>query len=166
MAKQEYQSAVIKATLMWANLGRVNEMSDKFQVDCAQLDDTAIAKLETIGITPRVCEKEGENNRGTFITVKSTPKDEEWQKSEDDLRWFKVTDAGKNPIEDLNSIGNGTIAFIRVDAVPYVDKKSKKDMISNGLNQIVITELVEYSDSNDDELYEAAQEEIEASMAS
>lgn len=157
MTKQ-HQSAVVKAVLNWANFGEVNDLSGKYQVDCTQLSDEDADKLRTIGLEPKTCDNE-EYNRGTYITPKSQVKGEDYRKNENDLRWFEVTFADKRPVENLFGIGNGTEAYVRIDAIPYVFKK--KDGISAGLNRVVITKLVEFDAHNDEEMYEAAQEDLE-----
>lgn len=161
MAKQDFQSAVIKAKLEWANFADVNDLSGKFQVDCTQLNEDDAEKLRTIGLTPKVCDNE-EYNRGVYITPKSNMKAEEWRKDEDDLRWFGVTYVDKRPIEDLRIVGNGTEAYVRISAVPYTFKK--KDGITPSLELVVITKMVEYNGAEDSEIYDAAQDDLEVSL--
>ncbi len=159
MVDKKYPSITLRATLYWAALDRVNELSGKFQVDLGQLSDAVVEQLRTMGLDARVCDKE-ENNRGHYITAKSSIKAEEYRRSENDLRWFSVTTADRGPV-DLSKIGNGTTAHVRIDAIPYTFKK--KEGISCGLNKIVITHLVEYEGGeDDDELYEQAQADTES----
>ena len=61
----------LKATVMWANLNHVNEMSGKYQIDLSNLSTKAVEELAKEGIEARESTK-AEDERGVYITCKST----------------------------------------------------------------------------------------------
>ena len=154
MANKNYDTTVINVTLNWACFNIPNRKSNKFQVDCCNLSPEDINKLKDIGLGERIRVKDDKEDYGSFITVKSNIKLEEYRNDEQDLRWFKVTDVNRMPI-DLNKVGNGTKALIKVEAVPYDNDFGKG--IKADLKLVVITKLVEYAGGeNHDDMYEAA----------
>ena len=154
MAKKNYETTVIKATLNWVSFNIPNKKSGEFQADCCNLSPQDIKKLQDIGLGERVRVKKGKEEYGNFITAKSNIKDEKWRDDDQDLRWFDVTDAHRLPV-DLNKIGNGTEALVKIEAYPYNNEFGKNFRAS--LKLVVITKLVEYiGGENHDDMYEAA----------
>lgn len=153
MAKN-YETTVIKATLNWVCFNIPNKKSGKFQADCCNLGAADIAKLKAIGLGDRVRVRDDKEEYGNFMTAKSNIKGEKWRDDVEDLRWFNVTDANRMPV-DLNKIGNGTEALVKVEAYPY-DNEFGKGMKAD-IKLVVITKLVEYmGGDNHDDMYEAA----------
>jgi len=136
MAKQ---SAIIEATLYWANLTTKNEMSGKYQVDMANLDKAAIKTLESLGVTVRTDPHKNKDygDRGQFVTGKSK---------------FPIKVIFKSGVEEVDPevIGNGTKAKIKF--VTYDWKFQGKKGVGIGVNKIQVTDLVKYEDDDDDDL--------------
>lgn len=154
MAKKNYATAVIKVKLNWVYLNAPREDEDRFQVDCCNLSPADIKKLQDIGIGHRVRTKSDREEDGSFITVKSNVKAEQYRKGDDDLRWFNVTDANRLPV-DLSVLGKGSEALVKVAAVPYNNKKGEG--LKADIRLVVITKLVEYSGGEaHDDVYAAA----------
>ena len=119
----EQQAVKLKAEVMWAFTNRVNEMSNKYQLDLCHLSDAACEALQKIGIEVR--EKEG---LGKFITCKS-------------VKPITVYDTDNDEINE--DIGNGSKAKAVITA--YEWKYKNKKGVSPSLKKIVITDLVEYA---------------------
>lgn len=113
----------IKADIMWAHLNKMNDVSERYQVDLCNLSDNAAKALEDMGIT--VYQKDG---KGYYITCKS-----------------------KNPIRAYDTdgmvmngetVGNGSQAICLVSFYSWVFKN--KEGVSPSLQKLVITKLEEY----------------------
>jgi len=120
-------AVTIKAVVMWAQLDRVNEMSGKYQVDLTNLSDAAVAALESEGIEPGFTEE-----KQHFVTCKSQ-------------RPIVARDADRAVLTGIN-IGNGSTAVAVIK--PYAWTFKGKKGVSASLEQLVITELVEYEDDD------------------
>ena len=120
----------VAATVYWANLNKINEMSGKYQVDLGNLSEKAVNALEMLGVSVN---NKGDD-RGDFITVKSTyPIDPE----------FVNTDA-----VDSGMIGNGTKANV---AISYYDWEFRgKKGRSPSIKKMRITELAVYGKEEDE----------------
>lgn len=123
-------SATIKATVLWAQLEQVNEMSGKYQVDLTQLSDAAVAALEAQSLTVNFKE-----DRGHYITCKST-------------RPIYANGPDGESLRGIN-IGNGSEAVAVVGA--YEWKFKGKSGFSPNLGKLVITALEIYEANDDDE---------------
>ena len=155
---QDNKKLVIRCTLVWPFLARVNDLSDKYQVDLANLDKKVAAQLKKLGVNVR---KEDQKklkaredsggtifDRGLFVTAKSQ------------RQFFTVYDGSRdNIMEDTSKIGNGTQAKVLVKLIPYNNKFGEGIFV--GLGDILITDLVEYHDSSD-ELFEDEEEILES----
>ena len=151
---RDFETAVVRCKLNWVCFNSLNTKSNKFQAECCNLSDADQKKLADIGLGERVRTRDDKPEYGTFITVKSNMKDEEYRNDENDLRWFNVTYADRMPV-DLTKIGNETEALVKVSAIPYDNKFGKG--IKADLTAVVVTKLVEYEGGeNNDDLYEAA----------
>ena len=117
------EAVKIKANVMWAFMTRVNEMSNKYQLDLTNLSDAAVKALEEMGI--EVKEKEG---HGKYITCKSAKP----------IRAFD--EEGKEIEED---VGNGSKAKAIISS--YEWKYKNKKGVSPSLKKLVITDLVMFS---------------------
>lgn len=113
----------IKADVMWAYLNRMNDMSERYQVDLCNLSDAAVKALEGMGIS--VGQKEG---KGYYITCKS-----------------------KNPIRaydtdgmviDGDTVGNGSEAIALISSYAWSFKN--KEGVSPSLQKLVISKLEVY----------------------
>lgn len=113
----------IKADIMWAYLDRMNDMSNKYQVDLCNLSDAAVSALEGMGIP--VNQKEG---KGYYITCKS----------KNEIRAY-----GSDGAEIVGStVGNGSKAIAMIE--PYEWTWKNKEGVSASLKKLVITELQKY----------------------
>lgn len=116
----------VKATLMWCNHNKVNEMSGKFQVDLCNLSDNAVTALESLGLEVR--KREDKPEKGFYITCKSTVP-------------MKVFDATGNDLNNI-AIGNGSTATAVVGAYSWSWKNKKGTSAS--LTKLVVDNLVAY----------------------
>jgi len=113
----------IKADIMWAYLDRMNDMSQKYQVDLCNLSDAAVSALEGMGI--RVAQKEG---KGYYITCKSKNEIRAYGSDGDEIE-------GK-------IVGNGSKAVALLE--PYAWTWKNKEGVSASLKKLVITDLQKY----------------------
>jgi len=113
----------IKADIMWAYLDRMNDMSQKYQVDLCNLSDAAVSALEGMGI--RVAQKEG---KGYYITCKSKNEIRAYGSDGDEIE-------GK-------IVGNGSKAVALIE--PYAWTWKNKEGVSASLKKLVITDLQKY----------------------
>lgn len=127
----ETQIVKLKADIMWAQLDKPNELSNKYQVNLCNLSDAAVQALEDMGIT--VAEKEGQ---GRYITCKSAQP-------------IKAFDADGDEIVGVK-VGNGSKAKAVIN--PYEWKYKNKKGVSPSLRKLVITELIEYGGGNSADL--------------
>lgn len=131
----ESQSVKIKADVMWAQLDRPNELSNKYQVNLCNLSEAAVVALEEMGIS--VPEKEGQ---GRYITCKSANPIKAFDNDGVELAGVKI--------------GNGSKAKAIITS--YEWKYKNKKGVSPSLKKLVITDLVEYgggkADLDDEEV--------------
>lgn len=123
----------LKADIMWAQVDKPNDLSNKYQLNLCNLSEAAVIALEEMGIS--VSEKEGQ---GKYITCKSSNP-------------IKIFDTDGDLVTE--KIGNGSKAKAIVDAYSWTYKNKKG--VSPSLKKIVITDLVEYGaggDIDDDEV--------------
>jgi len=113
----------LRADVMWASLNRVNEMSQKYQVDLCNLSDAAVKAFEDMGIT---CKHKEE--QGYFITCKSNNP-------------IRAYDKDGDLIEGV-MIGNGSKAVAMVGS--YEWKWKNKEGVSPSLKKLIIEELVAF----------------------
>lgn len=126
----------LKATMMWANLNLVNEMSGKYQVDLCNLSDKAVEELAKDGITAAEATKEGDE-RGVYITCKSTYPI---------LAYYD--DGSEVPSNVL--VGNGSLAVASIR--PYEWNFKGKKGTSPTIVRLTVTKLIPYgSDDSDDD---------------
>lgn len=83
----------IKAKTMWANLYKVNEMSNKYQVDLCQLSDSAVRALEDMGLSVR--QDANKPEKGFFITVKSNHPIRAYDKDGNELKEVLVANGSE-----------------------------------------------------------------------
>lgn len=122
----------MKCDIYWAQLNKQNEMSNAYQVNLCNLSDAAVKALEDMGIS--VLEnKEKKAEMGKYITCKS-------QKP------IKAYDEDGQEIDSDVSIGNGSKAKVMVSAYEWTYKNKKG--VSPSLAKLVITDLIEYANSN------------------
>lgn len=121
------ETVKIKAKLLWPCLTRVNDQSERYQVDLTEMSDAAKDKLREMGLEIR--NKEG---KGDFITCKSN---------------FPIAayDDGGAEI-DGSIVGNGTEAIVWVG---YYDWKGRTGSgRSASTSRLIVTNLVEYKGKN------------------
>jgi hypothetical protein len=112
--------------LYWPNLFEVNKLSQKFQVDLANLSTDQIDQIETTGVQI----KSKDDERGFFVTCKSK---------------YEITPYDKNgeAISRNVLVGNGSRATIM--AKPYSWKSpTGQTGISLGIVKLMVTELNQY----------------------
>lgn len=121
---QQAKPTTLKTTLFWANLSTKNEMSGKYQVDLSNLSDAAISALEERGLQV----KSKDDDRGSFITVKSTNPIRAYNTSGDEISCL---------------VGNGSQATVALGHYDW-DFQGKKGRSPSCL-KLVINDLNEYS---------------------
>jgi hypothetical protein len=129
----------IKADVFWCQHDKVNEMSNKFQINLCNLSDAAVAAFEGMGISVQVGEDK-KADMGKYITCKSSNP-------------IKVFDVDGDTVNE--QIGNGSKCKALVGSYDWTYKNKKG--VSPALRKLVITDLVEYAaggslDDNDDVL--------------
>lgn len=124
------EKATLRATVMWAQLEQVNDMSGKYQVDLTNLSDNAVEALEALGIEVGFTEE-----KQSFITCKSTRPIYASGPDGESLRGVKI--------------GNGSAAVAVVN--PYEWKFKGKTGVSPSLKKLVITDLEVYDEDDDGE---------------
>ena len=117
----------IKADVYWAQLNKINEMSNKYQVNLCNLSDAAVEALEAMGVSVSIGEDK-KADMGRFITCKSNNP-------------IRAYDTDGDEISEL--IGNGSKAKAVVGS--YEWKYKNKKGTSPSLKKLVITNLVEYA---------------------
>jgi|DEB0MinimDraft_10_1074344.scaffolds.fasta_scaffold36229_2 hypothetical protein len=128
----KHEDVVIEATLYWPFLGKVNDMSGKYQVDLGQLDKNAIKAIQSLGLTVRTDQPKDEDkpDREQFITAKSNYP-------------FKVLFKNGVSVVPVDKIGNGTKARIKVNSYDWQFKGKSGSSLSAKVIQV--TDLVEYT---------------------
>lgn len=124
-------------TIYWANLYERNNMSGKYQVDLAELNNAQVEKLEDLGVTVR----NKNNEEGNFVTAKSKNYE------------IKAYDKNGDEIKGT-AIGNGSKATVLFDTYSWRSPTGQKG-VSVSIKKLVITDLVAY-DAN-----EALENEVE-----
>lgn len=118
-------SLKLKATIYWASLDKVNDLSGKYQVDLCNLTEGAVTALKELGVVARV--KASQPECGFMITCKSK---------------YPIVAQDTDGDEIEKNIGNGTKANCIISSYAW-EFKGKKGM-SPQLDKLTITELVEY----------------------
>lgn len=116
-----------KADVQWAFLDKINEMSERYQVDFCNLSDAAVKALENIGLQPR--RREDKPEKGWFIVAKSSIP-------------IKAFDKDGKQIKGI--VGNGSKAEVLMKAYHWEWKN--KQGISPHLLKFIVTDLVEYNE--------------------
>jgi hypothetical protein len=129
----------LKATMMWANLNHVNEMSGKYQVDLCNLSDKAVEELAKDGIVASEATKSGDE-RGVYITCKSTYPI---------LAYYE--DGSEVPSNVL--VGNGSLAVASIK--PYAWNFKGKTGSSATIVRLTVTKLIAYASEGEDDDSEA-----------
>jgi len=135
----------VKCDIYWASTDRVNDNSEKFQVDLCNLSDAAVEALESMGI--EVKSKENNPEMGNFITCKSKMTIKSYDTDGMQLTGFPQTDSGE-PSAQAVKIGNGSkgIALVGFYEWQYKNKAG----VSPSLRKLVVTDLIRYEDSVED----------------
>jgi len=118
----------LKATIMWAQLDTVNDLSGKYQVDLCQLSDKAVEALYHMGIEARF-----KDDRGHFITCKSS-------------RPITATDSSGVSLQGIK-VGNESQAVAVVS--PYTWTFKNKTGQSPSLKKLVITHLEVFEEGDE-----------------
>jgi hypothetical protein len=127
MIMEEQVKIKIKADVFWAQLNKINEMSNKYQVNLCNLSDAAVEALEAMGVSVSIGEDK-KADMGRYITCKSN----------NPIRAF---DTDGDELSEL--IGNGSKAKAVVGC--YEWKYKNKKGVSPSLKKLIITNLVEYA---------------------
>jgi stalled ribosome alternative rescue factor ArfA len=128
----------IKATVMWCNHNKVNEMSEKYQLELTNLSDNAVKALEDIGLEVR--KREDKPEKGFYITCKSV------------RQMDKIFDKTGASLIDV-AIGNGSTGTAVVGTYEWAFKNKKG--LSASLIKMTIDNLVAY-DAEDTPVTEEA----------
>lgn len=129
----------IKADIMWAYLNKMNDMSERYQVDLCNLSDAAVKGLESMGIT--VNQKEG---KGYYITCKS----------KNPIRAFDTD----GMVIDGDTVGNGSEAIALISSYAWSFKN--KEGVSPSLQKLVISKLEVYGDNVEELVIQEDDDEI------
>lgn len=116
----------VDVTLFWPFLYERNNMSQKYQVDIANLSNAQIEKLEDLGLTVR---NKGDD-RQDFLTAKSKNFE------------IKAYDTSGNELKGV-TIGNGSKATILFDTYSWKSPTGQKGT-SLSIKKLVVTDIVEY----------------------
>lgn len=135
----------VKCNLYWAFTDRVNESSEKFQVDLCNLSDAAVKALESMGLEVR--SKENAPEKGMFITCKSKLPIKSYDMDGEQLTGFRQSEDGE-PSPQAIQIGNGSEAIALVSTYEWSYKN--KAGVSPSLKKLVVTNLLKYEDSVED----------------
>lgn len=128
----------VKATVMWCNHNKVNEMSNKYQLELTNLSENAVKALEGIGLEVR--KREDKPEKGFYITCKSV------------RQMDKIFDKTGASLIDV-SIGNGSTGTAIVGTYDWSFKNKKG--LSASLIKMTIDNLVAY-DAEDTPVTEEA----------
>ena len=128
----------VKATVMWCNHNKINEMSDKYQLELTNLSDNAVKALEGIGLEVR--KREDKPEKGFYITCKSV------------RQMDKIFDKTGASLIDV-AIGNGSTGTAVVGTYEWAFKNKKG--LSASLIKMTIDNLVSY-DAEDSPVTEEA----------
>jgi hypothetical protein len=128
----------VKATVMWCNHNKVNEMSSKYQLELTNLSDNAVKALEGIGLEVR--KREDKPEKGFYITCKSV------------RQMDKIFDKTGASLIDV-AIGNGSTGTAVVGTYDWSFKNKKG--LSASLIKMTIDNLVAY-DAEDTPVTEEA----------
>ena len=128
----------VKATVMWCNHNKINEMSSKYQLELTNLSDNAVKALEGIGLEVR--KREDKPEKGFYITCKSV------------RQMDKIFDKTGASLIDV-AIGNGSTGTAVVGTYDWAFKNKKG--LSASLIKMTIDNLVAY-DAEDTPVTEEA----------
>ena len=128
----------VKATVMWCNHNKINEMSSKYQLELTNLSDNAVKALEGIGLEVR--KREDKPEKGFYITCKSV------------RQMDKIFDKTGASLIDV-AIGNGSTGTAVVGTYDWSFKNKKG--LSASLIKMTIDNLVAY-DAEDTPVTEEA----------
>jgi len=128
----------IKATVMWCNHNKLNEMSNKYQLELTNLSENAVKALEGIGLEVR--KREDKPEKGFYITCKSV------------RQMDKIFDKTGASLIDV-AIGNGSTGTAIVGTYDWSFKNKKG--LSASLIKMTIDNLVAY-DAEDTPVTEEA----------
>jgi len=128
----------VKATVMWCNHNKLNEMSNKFQLELTNLSENAVKALESLGLEVR--KREDKPEKGFYITCKSV------------RQMDKIFDKTGASLIDV-AIGNGSTGTAVVGTYEWAFKNKKG--LSASLIKMTIDNLVAY-DAEDSPVTEEA----------
>jgi hypothetical protein len=128
----------VKATVMWCNHNKLNEMSNKYQLELTNLSENAVKALEGIGLEVR--KREDKPEKGFYITCKSV------------RQMDKIFDKTGASLIDV-AIGNGSTGTAIVGTYDWSFKNKKG--LSASLIKMTIDNLVAY-DAEDTPVTEEA----------
>jgi hypothetical protein len=117
----------VKATVMWCNHNKLNEMSNKFQLELTNLSENAVKALESLGMEVR--KREDKPEKGFYITCKSV------------RQMDKIFDKTGASLIDV-AIGNGSSGTAVVGTYEWAFKNKKG--LSASLIKMTIDNLVAY----------------------
>jgi hypothetical protein len=128
----------VKATVMWCNHNKLNEMSNKYQLELTNLSENAVKALESLGLEVR--KREDKPEKGFYITCKSV------------RQMDKIFDKTGASLIDV-AIGNGSSGTAVVGTYEWAFKNKKG--LSASLIKMTIDNLVAY-DAEDSPVTEEA----------
>lgn len=130
MANAKMKPIKLAAEFQWANTAKVNDMSNRYQIDCCNLSPEAVKAVEAVGGAVRT--REDKPEKGYFFTAKSNYE-------------IPVVDTSGNEIKD--PIGNGSKGHIVIQPYPWSFRG--KNGVGLGATKVVVTTLVHYEDGSE-----------------
>lgn len=131
MSKAKMKPMKIAGELMWAYTNKINDMTEKYQIDICNLSAEAINAIKEVGGNP--LNREDKPEKGYYITAKSN-------------YTIPVVDTSGNEIK--TAIGNGSKGHVVVQ--PYAWSFRGKNGVNFGASKVVVTTLVHYEDGSEE----------------
>jgi len=125
----------VKADIMWASLSEPNSLSGKYQVDLCNLSDEATEKLKEMGVNVKHADE-----KGNYVVAKSKDYPIKTEMEDGSPVNVKVANGSK---------GTATIK-------PYEYQFRGKAGVSVGINKLVLSHLIEYTGTPEEEALEEA----------
>lgn len=141
MAK--YPTVAIKATLAWPFFHKRSEMSGKYEVNLCNLTVAQAKKLVAIGIPKARIRKEDKAKLAAREAEGKTVFDKgaRYLVVKSGERYFTLRDNDGNTLPEDTVVGNGSVATVRVSAIPY---RAYGGGVMAGMGDVTIHAMVEY----------------------
>jgi len=133
--EQPRKPVKIRAKVMWSFHNKLNDLSERYQIDLCDLSDGAVKALEQ-ELNLEVKNNPDKPDHGNYIICKS-------------IMPLKILDSEGNSLQDV-AIGNGSTGVAIVSSYDWQNKGGKiKSGTSATLNKMVIDNLQVYEKASD-----------------